>query len=385
MPASVWRGSIVLSLLSIPVQLYAAARSERTYLHQIHKECNSRVRQPLFCPTCNRFVERSEIVKGYEFDEGQYVLMEDKEIKKLAAGSSRTLEILAFTKLSEIDPIFFDSSYFCIADETGKKAYQLLVKALEDTQTVGIGKLLMHQRDYTVFLRPYEHGLLLHTMYFANEIRQLPQFGVFESRRVEAPGSKTNRAAHQIPDRAFQTGQISRRIPSQTAQADRVQAGRQDCRNWQRTPPPRGDRYSECVKKKPRRFLFRLQRKEKESTARPGRPATPCARQVSGPIRDPQKVKYPFILNKYWEFHIQRGMEQQAKAKQSTIYRPIKENGSDCSEPRLERCYPPKSQHLSKGIFANLLRRHNQVFPVIFAGRNCRQLELAVHFAAARE
>jgi DNA end-binding protein Ku len=181
MPASVWRGSIVLSLISIPVQLYAAARSDRTYLHQIHKECNSRVKQPLFCPTCNRFVERSEIIKGYEFDEGQYVLMEDKEIKKLAAKSSRALEIVAFTKLSEIDPIFFDSSYFCIADETGKKAYQLIVKALEDTGTVGIGKLLMHQRDYTVFLRAYEHGLLLHTMYFANEIRQLPQFGVFES------------------------------------------------------------------------------------------------------------------------------------------------------------------------------------------------------------
>jgi DNA end-binding protein Ku len=181
MPSSVWRGSIVLSLLSIPAQLYAAARSERTYLHQIHRECNSRVRQPLFCPTCNRFVERGEINKGYEFDEGQYVLMEDTEIKKLAVGSSRTLEILAFTKLSEIDPIFFDSSYFCVADDSGKKAYQLLVKALEDTETVGIGKLLMHQRDYTVFLRAYEHGLLLHTMYFSNEIRQLPQFGVIEA------------------------------------------------------------------------------------------------------------------------------------------------------------------------------------------------------------
>jgi DNA end-binding protein Ku len=185
MPASVWRGSIVLSLISIPAQLYAAARSERTYLHQIHKECNSRVKQPLFCPTCNRFVARSEIMKGYEFDEGQYVLMEDKEVKKLAAGSSRTLEIVAFTKLSEIDPIFFDSSYFCIADDSGKKAYQLLVKALEDTGTVGIGKLLMHQRDYTVFLRAYGHGLLLHTMYFANEIRQLPQFGVFQDVQLE--------------------------------------------------------------------------------------------------------------------------------------------------------------------------------------------------------
>jgi DNA end-binding protein Ku len=181
MPSSVWKGSIVLSLISIPVKLYAAARSERTYLHQIHKECNSRIRQPLFCPTCNRFVERGEVVKGFEFDEGQYVLMEDKEIKKLTASSSHSLDILAFTKLREIDPIFFDSSYFCVAEDSGKKAYQLLVKALEDTETVGIGKLLMHQRDYTIFLRAYEHGLLLHTMYFANEIRHLPEFGVLET------------------------------------------------------------------------------------------------------------------------------------------------------------------------------------------------------------
>jgi DNA end-binding protein Ku len=185
MASSVWKGSIVLSLVSIPVRLYAAARSERTYLHQIHKECNTRVRQPLFCPHCNRFVERNEIVKGYEFDEGQYVLMQDQEIKKLAASSSRNLEIVAFTKLEEIDPIFFDSSYFCIAEDSGKKAYQLLTKALEDTGTVGIGMLLMHQRDYTVFLRPYQHGLLLHTMYFANEIRQLPEYGVFESTNLK--------------------------------------------------------------------------------------------------------------------------------------------------------------------------------------------------------
>lgn len=180
MAASVWKGSIVLSLVSIPVRLYAAARTERTYLHQIHNVCHTRVRQPLFCPTCNRFVDRSEIVKGYEFEEGQYVLMEDKEIKKLAATSSRNLELVAFTHLHEIDPIFFDRSYFVLPEEAGKKAYQLVVKALEDTQTVGIGKLVLHQRDYTVFLRAYQHGLLLHTMYFANEIRSLPEYGVLE-------------------------------------------------------------------------------------------------------------------------------------------------------------------------------------------------------------
>lgn len=180
MASSVWRGSIVLSLVTIPVKLYAAARAERTHLHQIHNVCHSRLKQPLFCPVCNRQVDRSEVIKGYEFDEGQYVLMEGKELKKIEAASSRNLEIVAFTKMSEIDPIFFDSSYFCLPDEDGKKAYTLLERAMEDTRTVGIGKLTMHQRDYTVFLRPYQHGILVHTMYFANEIRSLPQYGVLE-------------------------------------------------------------------------------------------------------------------------------------------------------------------------------------------------------------
>jgi DNA end-binding protein Ku len=185
MASSVWKGSIVLSLVSIPVKLYAAARSQRTYLHQIHDKCHSRLRQPLFCPTCNRFVERGEVVKGYEFDEGQYILMEEKELKKLGARSSPVLEVLAFTKLAEIDPIFFDSSYYAVPEESGKKAYQLLVKALEDTRSIGLGKLLMHQRDYTVFLRAYEHGILIHTMYFANEIRRIPEFGVTEAVRLK--------------------------------------------------------------------------------------------------------------------------------------------------------------------------------------------------------
>jgi DNA end-binding protein Ku len=181
MPASVWKGSIVLSFVSIPVKLFAAARSKRTYLHQLHTVCHTRLRQPLFCPTCERFVKRDEVIKGYEVDEGQYLLVEGEEVKKLAGKSSRMLEVLAFGKLNQIDPIFFDASYFCVPDEAGKKPYQLLVKALEDTQSIGLGRLTMHQRDYTVFLRAYQHGLLLHTMYFVNEIRRVPEFGALEA------------------------------------------------------------------------------------------------------------------------------------------------------------------------------------------------------------
>jgi DNA end-binding protein Ku len=107
--------------------------------------------------------------------------VQSEEIKKIAAKSSRILEILAFTKLNQIDPIFFDASYFCVPEESGKKPYQLIVKAFEDTHTIGLGRLTMHQRDYTVFLRAYHHGLLLHTMYFANEIRRVPEFGSLEA------------------------------------------------------------------------------------------------------------------------------------------------------------------------------------------------------------
>lgn len=181
MPASVWKGSIVLSFVSIPVKLFAAARSQRTYLHQLHTVCHTRLRQPLFCPVCERFVKKEEVIKGYEVDEGQYVLVEGDEIKKLAAKSSRILEVLAFTRLSQIDPIFFDASYYCVPEDNGRKPYHLLVKALEDTQSIGLGRLTMHQRDYTVFLRSYHHGLLLHTMYFANEIRRVAEFGAIEA------------------------------------------------------------------------------------------------------------------------------------------------------------------------------------------------------------
>jgi DNA end-binding protein Ku len=177
MASSVWKGMISFGLVSIPVRLYAAARTSRIALHQIHSVCHTRLRQPLFCPHCDRLVERSEVLKGYEDENGSYVLVDPEEIKKIAPPSSRTMDILSFVKQSEIDPFFFDASYFIVPEDEGRKAYHLLLKTLEDSRRVGIAKIAMHQREYTVFIRPYDHGLALHTMYFANEIREAPGFG----------------------------------------------------------------------------------------------------------------------------------------------------------------------------------------------------------------
>jgi DNA end-binding protein Ku len=177
MAASVWKGSISFGLLSIPIRLFPAARSERINLHQIHKKCHTRLRQPLYCPTCHRIVERSEVVKGYEYEKGKYILIENEELKKITPPSGKTMEIQAFVKGSQIDPIFFESSYLAMPDKDNPKPYVLLVKALEDSDRVGIAKLTMHQREYTVFIRPRSHGLTIHTMYFVNEIRKVEGYG----------------------------------------------------------------------------------------------------------------------------------------------------------------------------------------------------------------
>jgi DNA end-binding protein Ku len=177
MAHSVWKGSLSFGLLTIPIRLFTAARSERMNLHQIHQECKTRLRQPLFCPKCERNVERSEVIRGYEHDDSQYVLVEDDELKKITPRSGRTMEIVAFVKEEQIDPIYFESSYFALPEKYSEKAYALLLKALEDRKRVAIATMTMHQRDYTVFIRPHEHGLTVHTMFFENEIRDVEGYG----------------------------------------------------------------------------------------------------------------------------------------------------------------------------------------------------------------
>ncbi len=124
MAASVWKGSISFGLLSIPIQLYPAARTERINLHQIHKKCHTRLRQPLYCPTCHRIVERSEVVKGYEYEKGHYILIENEELKKITPPSGKTMEIQAFVKGLQIDPIFFESSYLAMPDQAVRSSCQ---------------------------------------------------------------------------------------------------------------------------------------------------------------------------------------------------------------------------------------------------------------------
>lgn len=177
MATAVWTGAISFGLLSIPIRLYAAARSEHIPLHLLHKGTHTRIKQPYYCEECGGIVPRSEIERGYEYEKGEYVVIEEGDLKKITPRSGKNMEILAFVKAEEIDPIYFDASYFVMPDKDAVKPYELLLKALEETNRVGIAKVTMHQREYTVFVRPRGHGLTAHTMYYADEIRKVEGYG----------------------------------------------------------------------------------------------------------------------------------------------------------------------------------------------------------------
>lgn len=177
MAASVWSGYLTFGLISMPVRLFSGARGSRIGFHMLHRDDNTRIKQQLFCPTDERVVGRDEIVKGYEYRKGEYVIVEPDDLKKIEPKTSKAMEILEFVPADEVDPIYFDVSYYLVPEEAGRRPYALLAKTLEESKMIGIAKLTMHNREYTVVLRPYKKGILLQTIYYAEEVRELEQFG----------------------------------------------------------------------------------------------------------------------------------------------------------------------------------------------------------------
>jgi DNA end-binding protein Ku len=176
MAASVWKGHLTFGLVSLPVKLSSAARSETVSFNQLHKADNSRIKQVIYCQLEDKPIPRSEIVKGYEYEKNKYVVVEDEAIKAAAPPTAKTMEILEFVKSSEVDPVYFESSYYMSPDEAGEKAYALLFEALRRTGCMGVAKVAMHNREHIVLIRPGQQGMLLHTMYYRDEVRQNEEF-----------------------------------------------------------------------------------------------------------------------------------------------------------------------------------------------------------------
>ncbi|MGB8321607.1 MAG: Ku protein [Candidatus Acidiferrum sp.] len=185
MPPSAWRGYISFGLITMPIRLYPAARESRVAFHEIHKECGTRIHHQLYCPYDERVVSRDEVAMGYEVAKDKYVLVDKAELKKLQPKSSSTMEIIEFVKLSEVDPIYFETSYFAVPEEAGARAYSLLLKTMSQMRFAAIAKVTMHLRERTVIMRPYDNGLTLHTIYYQNEIREVKDYGKYVAKDLK--------------------------------------------------------------------------------------------------------------------------------------------------------------------------------------------------------
>lgn len=170
MAAIVWKGFVSFGLVSFPVRLFAAARAEAVHFHMLHKKDLSRVKEVWYCAAEDKPIERADMVKGYETSKGEYVVVEDEEFKNIAPPTASTMDILQFVKETEVDPIYFEKSYYVAPGEGGGKPYGLFVKALQDTKFNAIAKVSMHGREDTVLIRAAGDQLILHTLYYEDEL-----------------------------------------------------------------------------------------------------------------------------------------------------------------------------------------------------------------------
>jgi DNA end-binding protein Ku len=182
MPGTVWKGYISFGLVSFPVRLFSAARAETVHFHMLHRKDLSRVKEVWYCAEEDKPIGRPEIVKGYEAGKGEYVMVDDEELKKIAPPTASTMEILQIVDGNEVDPIFFRSSYYVAPEARVSKPYALFLAALRDTRRDAIAKIAMHNREHVVLIRPAESGLVLFTLYYRDELNS--------GNKSEAPAEK---------------------------------------------------------------------------------------------------------------------------------------------------------------------------------------------------
>jgi DNA end-binding protein Ku len=173
MAATIWNGRITFGLVSVPVKLYRAVESHDLHFNLLHESCRNRIRLQYYCPHHEKTVERSDLVRGYEFEKGKYVIIEEEELEQIEPESSTNLDIEQFIDLTEVDPIYFEKTYYVgPGDEGTEKTLALLVTAMRNKGRAGIGKLFMRDREYLALVRPALNGLVLQLLHYADELRK---------------------------------------------------------------------------------------------------------------------------------------------------------------------------------------------------------------------
>ncbi len=168
-PRSVWNGTITFGMVNVPVKLYSATESKSIHFHEVHARDGSRIEHRRICPKDDEVVPSDEIVKGYEFEEGKYVILEKDEIKAAAGDRGKIVDLTEFVDAAEIDPVFYEKTYY-VGSRDDAGPYRLIFEALKKTGRAGIGRFTFHDREYLVAVRALDDVIALHTMRFHDEV-----------------------------------------------------------------------------------------------------------------------------------------------------------------------------------------------------------------------
>ena len=186
------KGAISLGLLYIPIGLYTTTRENDVKFNQLCKDTKERIKYKKYCPSCNKEVNPDEIIKGYEYEKDKYVIMTEEELEKIKTKKDKTIHIIQFVKLNEIDQIFYERNYYAIPDTGAEKAFELLRSAMLKEQTVALAKTVIGTKENLIVLYPTEEGIIAKTLFYQDEITAIPkQIPQVELQEAEVAMAKT--------------------------------------------------------------------------------------------------------------------------------------------------------------------------------------------------
>ena len=178
MPRSIWKGAVSFGMVSIPIKLYTATDEKDISFNLLHKKDGARIKQQRYCPEDEAVVEWNDVVRGYEVAPDQYVIMEPSDFDKVPVDTTHTIEITDFVPADQIDPIYYQKTYYLEPDKVGGKPFALLREVLKDSKLIALAKVTLRQKEQLCTLRVYENTIALETMYYADEIRSTEEFEV---------------------------------------------------------------------------------------------------------------------------------------------------------------------------------------------------------------